>query len=140
MGDLVALAESIAAEGLLRPIAVIEANEIVSGEGRLRATGDIVGRTEIAVEVVNVTSIVPGEYAENVFRKDFSTSERVSLADAIRQLIGNRARRAHRHRSEGTTTLPRGVRTRAHAASLPVFASDGEYRVCETCSRKARAN
>jgi hypothetical protein len=89
MGDLAALAESIATEGLLQPLAVTETLELVAGERRLRACESL-GWKEIPVHEVSVTSIVAGEYAENIVRKDFTASERLHLADAIKTTIGDR--------------------------------------------------
>ena len=41
-------------------------------------------------EVVDVPSIVDGEYAENEFRKDFTVSERVAIAKELEDGIGER--------------------------------------------------
>ena len=41
------------------------------------------GAMEIDVRVVDLTSILNGEYAENVDRKDFTPSERVAIMDTI---------------------------------------------------------
>jgi ParB family chromosome partitioning protein len=47
MGDLSALAASIAEVGLLQPIGVSADGELVFGERRLRACRDLLGWTEI---------------------------------------------------------------------------------------------
>jgi protein gp37/ParB-like chromosome segregation protein Spo0J len=90
MGDLNALADSIHEHGLLQPIGITKDRKLVFGERRLRACRDILGWTEIPVRVVDVASIIEGEYAENQVRKDFSPSERVAIGKAIEELIGSR--------------------------------------------------
>src|ERR1700704_3496959 len=90
MGDLTSLADSIRQEGLLQPIGVTEKLELVFGERRLRATRDILKKRTILARIVDVTSIVAGEYAENEIRKDFTPSERVAIAKAIERRVGNR--------------------------------------------------
>ena len=39
---------------------------------------------------IHLPSIVQGEYAENELRKDFTTSERVAIAKAVEEEIGDR--------------------------------------------------
>ena len=90
MGDLTALADSIRQEGLLQPIGVTDRLELVFGERRLRAVRDILKKKTILARIVDVTSILAGEYAENEVRKDFTPSERVAIAKAIERQIGNR--------------------------------------------------
>jgi len=90
MGNLAQLAESISQQGLLQPIGVTEDNELVFGERRLRACSNILGWTHIPVRVVNVTSIVEGEYAENEVREDFTLSERVAIGQAVEQQLAGR--------------------------------------------------
>ena len=90
MGDLESLAESIRREGLLQPIGVTENLELVFGERRLRAHKEILKTKTILARVVDVSSIIAGEYAENEIRKDFTPSERVALAITIERKVGNR--------------------------------------------------
>ena len=90
MGSLTSLADSIRQEGLLQPIGVTEKLELVFGERRLRATRDIPKKKMILARIVDVSSIIAGEYAENEIRKDFTPSERVAIAKAIEKQIGNR--------------------------------------------------
>jgi ParB-like chromosome segregation protein Spo0J len=86
MGDLSALADSIKEVGLLQPIGITPANELVFGERRLKACRDILGYDKILARIVNLPSIAAGEYHENEFRKAFTVSERV----AILQKLGRR--------------------------------------------------
>lgn len=90
MGDLAALAASIAELGLLQPIGVTEDHRLIFGERRLRACRDILGLTEVEVRVIDMPHIVVGENAENEIRKDFTPSERVAIAQAISEELGNR--------------------------------------------------
>jgi N6-adenosine-specific RNA methylase IME4 len=83
MGDLQALANSIADVGLLQPIGLSPSNTLVFGERRLRACRDLLGWTEIPARVVDVRSLVEGEAHENEIRKDFSPSERVAIERTI---------------------------------------------------------
>ena len=89
MGDLQALADSMSEIGLLQPIGVTADFALVFGERRLRAAR-ILGWTAISARIVDVPSIVAGEYAENEVRKDFTPSERVAIAEALRARIGER--------------------------------------------------
>jgi ParB/RepB/Spo0J family partition protein len=90
MGDLKSLAESIRQEGMLQPIGVTEDFQLVFGERRLRAMKDILKKRTILAHIVDVTSIINGEYAENVVRKDFTASERVAIGRSIERRLGNR--------------------------------------------------
>jgi ParB-like nuclease domain len=69
MGDLQPLADSIARQGLLQPVGITADRQLVFGARRVAACRDILGRTEIAVRIVDVTSIVEGEHDENQLRK-----------------------------------------------------------------------
>jgi ParB-like chromosome segregation protein Spo0J len=90
MGDLQSLADSIKEEGLLQPIGVTEKFELVFGERRLRAHKEILKRNTILARIVDVSSILAGEYAENEIRKDFTPSERVQIANALEKQLPNR--------------------------------------------------
>ena len=76
MGDLQALANSIDEFGLLQPIGVSAAGQLVFGERRLRACRDILGWTDIPVRTVQIRSIVQGEIHENEVRANYTPSER----------------------------------------------------------------
>lgn len=90
MGDLHVLAASIKEEGLLQPIGVTSDMKLVFGERRLRAQRDILKKKTILARIVNVRSIVTGEYAENEIRNDFTPSERVAIATAIEKQMPER--------------------------------------------------
>ena len=90
MGDLTTLAESIRQEGLLQPIGVTDRLELVFGERRIRAVRDILKKKTILARIVDVSSILAGEYHENEVRKDFTPSERVAIAKALEKQLPNR--------------------------------------------------
>ena len=106
-GQFEALAESIRSEGLLQPIGITEENELVFGARRLAAVRDNLGWTEIDTRVVNVSSIVAGEFAENVIRKQFTVSERVAIVEALRSF--KRPGRPKKNRSDPTNTSTAGA-------------------------------
>lgn len=89
LGDISELADSIAHLGMLQPIGVTSDMTLVFGERRLSACRDVLGQTEIEVRTVDVPSIMEGEFAENEIRKAFTPSERVAIADAIKEQLGN---------------------------------------------------
>ena len=90
MGSLTSLAQSIRQEGLLQPIGVTENLELVFGERRIRAVRDILKKKTILARIVDVSSIIAGEFAENEIRKDFTVSERIAIAKALERQLPNR--------------------------------------------------
>ena len=129
MGDLTSLAESIREEGLLQPIGVTEKLELVFGERRLRAHKDILKRKTILARIVDVTSIIQGEYAENEVRKDFTPSERVAIAKAIERQIGNRrGQRTDKQPVQKVAQVGPGEKTRDKAAEKAGFGNHETYR------------
>ena len=96
MGDLQVLADSIAAEGLLQPIGVMEDGHLVFGERRLLACRDVLGWEEMPARTVKVSSIIAGEFHENEVRKDFTPSERVAIERAIQRLSVGRPSKENR--------------------------------------------
>jgi ParB/RepB/Spo0J family partition protein len=83
MGDLKSVADSMRELGLLQPIGITEDRQLVFGERRVKAA-QMLGWTGILARVVDISSIVAGEYAENEIRKDFTPSERVAIVEAMR--------------------------------------------------------
>jgi ParB-like chromosome segregation protein Spo0J len=84
MGDLEGLARSIEADELFQPIAITPQSELIFGLRRLMACRDFLGWTTIPARIIDVASIVHGEFIENSERKDLTLSERVALTDALR--------------------------------------------------------
>ena len=89
LGEIDGLMESIRLIGLLQPIGITKDSVLVFGQRRLLAC-QMLGYEDIEARIVDIASIVQGEYAENEFRKDFSVSERVAIGKAIEDGIGER--------------------------------------------------
>jgi len=129
MGDLEALAASISAFGLLHPPVVTKEGVLVCGERRFRAMRDILGWKTIPVIVLEVSSIVEGEYAENEIRKDFTPSERVAIGKAIEAEVGKRqGRRTDLEPVENLPQVPPGTKTRELAAEKAGFGNARTYQ------------
>ncbi len=62
-GDLDALARNIDEIGLLQPVVITRDYRLVAGERRLRAVRDVLKRDVIEAKVVDLHSIIDGEYA-----------------------------------------------------------------------------
>jgi N6-adenosine-specific RNA methylase IME4/ParB-like chromosome segregation protein Spo0J len=82
LGDLDALAESIAEIGLLHPIVVTPDHRLVAGQRRLEACQRL-GWAAVPVHIVALDDIRRGEFAENTCRQDFLPSEMVAIAKAL---------------------------------------------------------
>jgi ParB-like chromosome segregation protein Spo0J len=87
-GDISGLTDSINARGgLLQPIVVTPGHTLIAGERRIRAWSLSKFRDQpIPVTVVDVDSIVAGEWDENAQRKDFTPSEAVAIKRALEPL------------------------------------------------------
>jgi ParB-like chromosome segregation protein Spo0J len=129
MGDLTTLAESIRQEGLLQPIGVTDRLELVFGERRIRAVRDILKKKTILARVVDVSSILAGEYHENEIRKNFTPSERVAIARALERQVGNRrGQRTDRQPVQKIAQVGPGKKTRDQAAERAGFGNHETYR------------
>lgn len=138
-GDLDELAESIRSEGLFQPIGVNGSNALVFGMRRLLACRDVLQWTHISCRVVNVSSMLAGEVAENEVRKSFTLSERDSIRRAIEEEIGNR-QGERTDKIDGEAQLvgncpqvpPAGEKTRDFSARKAGFKSTDEARRVRT--------
>lgn len=138
MGDLEVLAASISTVGLLHPPVVTKDGVLICGERRFRAMGDILGWKKIPVIVLEVSSIVEGEYAENEIRKDFTPSERVAIAKAVEAEIGSRQGQRTDQRLVGNCAqVTSGVKTRDLAAAKAGFDSPRTYERAKRVVEKA---
>jgi ParB-like chromosome segregation protein Spo0J len=104
MGDLQSLVGSMRELGLLQPIGITGDHRLVFGERRVKAA-QMLGWTCILARVVDLPSIVAGEYAENEIRKDFTPSERVALVEAFRTLRKGGDRLSEQFRNCGTEAI-----------------------------------
>jgi hypothetical protein len=116
LGDIEGLAASIAKLGLLQPIVVRPDGILIAGERRLHAAA-LLGWTEILVNVIDLDAVVPGEFAENTCRKDFTLSEAVAIKRALEPLekaaAKERQREGGRRGGEGSGNLPQASTGRA---------------------------
>src|SRR3984957_13780670 len=99
LGDLRALADSIAEVGLLHPVVVTPEGRLIAGQRRLEACRSL-GWTEIPVTVVDLLQAARGEAHENLVRKDLLPSEIVALKRAIEPLERRDARDRQGHRAD----------------------------------------
>lgn len=99
LGDLEGLARSIKSDELFQPIGVRPDNTLIFGLRRLTVCRDILGWNSIPARIIDVASIVHGEFVENTFRKDLTISERVALADALRSFAHGGDRRSDQVRN-----------------------------------------
>jgi len=82
MGDLQKLADSIKKQGLLQPIGIDQNNVLVFGQRRMEAC-KLLGYESIEARIVDVSSLLEGELAENEVRKQFNIEERVAIGKAV---------------------------------------------------------
>jgi hypothetical protein len=83
--------------------------------------------TAVAATLAKVIELL-AEQDENEVRKEFTPSERVSIVEAIRAHIGNRAGRPSKNIPENSRELPKGVDTIEFAAAKGGFGNDFTYR------------
>ena len=140
MGDLAALAASIGQLGLLHPIGVTPARELIFGERRLRAVRDVLGCETIAVHVfdLDLDLSLEAESAENEQRKALTLSEKhdLSLALQARRAEKRGRPKAKKEQSAQSGTLPQ----RPEAQEKKVDKNHGnrrEYWSEETEAREA---
>ena len=86
LGDVQTLARSIEDTGLLHPVVITPAGELIAGSRRL-AAAQLLGWTDILVNVVDLKEIVRGEHDENMIRKDFAPTEIAAIVRAVRPLL-----------------------------------------------------
>ncbi len=96
-GDIDSLADSISSVGLLQPIVINDDNLLIDGQRRIKAYVQL-GRTEIPIYRVNLEKIVLGEFHANFNRKEFTTSERVAISNAVEELFRKHSRSVGRPR------------------------------------------
>lgn len=89
-GDIETLAGNIRDIGLLQAVGVDSYYNLIFGARRLEACKDILKWETIPCVVLQLDSILTGEYAENEFRKAFTPSEREAIGRAIEAELGNR--------------------------------------------------
>jgi N6-adenosine-specific RNA methylase IME4 len=107
LGDIDALARSVADVGLLHPIVVRPDGTLIAGERPLAACKQL-GWSEIPATVIDLDSVVRGEFAENADRKDFTLSEAVAIKRDLEPLERAAAKERQREggRRKGSGNLP----------------------------------
>ena len=121
MGNIAALATSMKKHGQYYPVLISEKNELIDGQRRMLAAKSI-GWTEIDAKIQNIEDMLSAEYETNELRKEFTPSERVALAEKIRERIGDR------RTQEGVSGQLAGKETRDEAAKIAGFSSTTDYR------------
>lgn len=129
-GDLKELAQSITELGLLQPIGVTPDNRLVFGERRLKAVRDVLGWETVPALIIDIASMLHGQYAENEHRKDFTISERVAIVNALRSFSHGGDRRSDQVRNGDNDSL-----TLADATGKMDFGKDSFYRANEVTER-----
>jgi N6-adenosine-specific RNA methylase IME4 len=109
-GDIASLARSIDANGLLHPVVVRRASdagyELIAGERRLKAWQLSKFRDDpIPVTIVDLASVMRGEWAENHERKNFTPSETVSIKRAL-EIEFDLKGEAEKRQKAGTKAAP----------------------------------
>jgi ParB-like nuclease domain len=125
MGDIASLAESIKELGLLQYIGVTKDFELIFGARRIEAF-KLLGLENIPARVLDISSIILGEQAENEIRKDFTISERVAIGRKVEEKEGERRGRP----SSESIVDPGpqfGVKTRDLAGKQAGFGSGKSY-------------
>lgn len=114
LGNIASLAESIICVGLMQPIVINEKNELVDGQRRIKAFIQL-GITEIPFYQVSLEEIFLGEFHANSNRKDFTSSERVAISNAVEKYLEGLSRRVGRPRSHTAASSKASVTTSAVA-------------------------
>src|ERR1035441_1296119 len=99
LGDVRALADSIADVGLLHPVVVTSAGRLIAGQRRMEACRQL-GWAEVPVTIVDLLQAARGEAHENFVRKDLLPSEIVALKRAIEPLERREARQRQGTRAD----------------------------------------
>lgn len=103
LGDIKSLAESIDSIGLLHPPVVEEnSNELIAGYRRIKACVRL-GWDDIPVRKINIENGIEGEFDENEERKDFTVSEKVTIA---KKLLPKEQKKAKKRQAKGKENLP----------------------------------
>ena len=84
--------------GTIQPIVINDKNELIDGQRRIKAFVQL-GKTEIPFYQVNLEQIFLGEFHANSNRKDFTSSERVAISNAVEKYLEGHSRRVGRPRS-----------------------------------------
>ena len=84
LGDIKPLAASLNEIGLMQPVVITPDRRLIAGALRIAAAKHL-GWKHIPVTVLNLDNILAGEFAENAYRKNFTLSESVAIAEALEE-------------------------------------------------------
>jgi hypothetical protein len=136
LGDLGPLKSSIRDVGLLQPIGITPDHELVFGERRLKACKEL-GHKNISVLIITSDSMLQCENDENSddVRKSFTNSEKLAIARAIKEEVGERRGRPSGGDNNSAQLrgieIPKGEETREIAAKAAGFSNRDEMRRAE---------
>ena len=125
MGDLRKLAGSIKKQGLLQPIGIDQNNVLVFGQRRMEAC-KLLGYESIEARIVDVSSLLEGELAENEVRKQFNIEERVAIGKAVEDMLKKRKCKNLKN-----------IKTRDIAAKQAGFGGHTTYQKAKVIVKKA---
>jgi len=112
MGDLDSLMESIQEIDLLHPIVIDENNTLIAGLRRLKAVEKL-GWKEVPIHQVSLKSIIKGEQAENIIRKNFTPTEIYAIANALEPIEKTRAKERQNEARKRSGEIPLTIMGRA---------------------------
>ena len=112
LGDVQALADSIAAVGLLHPPVITPDHRLIAGERRLAALR-LLGWEETPVTILDLADVLRGEHDENFVRLDFSPSEAVDISRAIEDEVRTPVGKHADHRDVETFHMSGTTRDKA---------------------------
>lgn len=137
LGDVNAFAANIDEVGLLQPIVISPTNELICGQRRLEAAKQL-GWEEIPARVLDVGSLLLGEWSENEYRKELTPSEKVEIGKAVEDWLEDRhGSNGHINKTpekpeviNGAKIAPpqNGQKTREIAAQASGFGNQETYR------------
>lgn len=146
MGDIDELAHDIEKLGLLSPVIITSANELVDGQRRIMAVSKL-GWTDIDAHVISISEIIEGELSANEMRKSFTPSERKAITYAIMEKMndefgerrgGDVKSEKARNQSGRAPTLISGRKTRDLAAKKAGLGSEKTMRRVEIVEQSGR--
>lgn len=136
LGDIDALAASIANVGLLHPVVVDRLHILIAGRRRLEAVRSL-GWDEVPVTVVegldDALKTLGAERDENTCRKDLVMTERLALSERIAEL--ERPKAKERQKEHGGTAPGRNADT---GGNLPQVSTKTRDKAAEPTGSSAR--
>jgi ParB family chromosome partitioning protein len=137
-GDLLSLARNIQELGLLQPIGIDRRRRLIFGGRRLMACAVHLKWKKIPAVVLNLKSILEGQFSENEFHKSFTPSERAEIGRAVEKELGQRQGRPSAEKVDHGPPFPKG-KTRDIAARRAGFESGRQYERVKTVTERGSA-